>query len=94
MGWGRAMKVTIGQVMKWWRGAINERKEGDALSIRIEAWIPEEDGPELKLEIEIRNIEQEMMEIIRSLCARNEEVELQCIITEIGEAECLDSMNA
>lgn len=88
------MKVTFRKAMEWWRKAIERKKEGNALSIRIEAWIPEEDEPELKLEIEIRNIEQEIMEIIRSLCARNEEVELQCIITEIGETECLDSMNA
>lgn len=88
------MRINFERIMEWWRYAIDGRPKQGALRIGIEAWIQEEEGPEIKLEIEIRQIESEMMEIVRELCGRNNEVELRISIDEIGEEECQDSMNA
>lgn len=51
------MKVTFWKAMQWWKKAKEEKKELSTLSITIEAFIPEENGPALNLEIEIRNIQ-------------------------------------
>lgn len=88
------MRINFERIMEWWRYAVEGRPKQGALRIGVEAWIPEEEGPEIKLEIEIRQIESEMMEIVRELCGRKNEVELKISIDEIGEEECQDSMNA
>ena len=54
----------------------------------------EEGGPEIQLEIEVRKIESEMIEVIRDLCRRKAEVGLRVSIDEIEEQECQDLMSA
>ena len=79
------MKVTFWKAMQWWKKAKEEKKELSTLSITIEEFIPEENGPALNLEIEIRNIEQSIMEMINTLCARQDDVAFRCSIEEIEE---------
>ncbi|MDS4070502.1 MAG: hypothetical protein RKO24_12880 [Candidatus Competibacter sp.] len=88
------MRINFERIMEWWRYAVEGRPKQGALRIGIEAWIAEEGGPEIQLEIEIRRVESEMMELIRELCGRKNEVELRISIDEIGEEECQDSMSA
>lgn len=88
------MKATFEKIRNWYRGAVEDQSETGSLSISIEAWIPESGGPELKIDIEVKRIEREMMKIIRDLCERSDEVEFQFSIEEMEEVKCHDSMNA
>lgn len=79
------MKVLLRKIRNWRRTPPERQSETHALKISMGAWIPEQDGTMLAMEIEISNIEREMMEIIRDLCERSNEVEFQCSIEEMEE---------